>query len=116
MTIKQDHSECDCIFCNSKCPECDSTDVRVQFKLGFSYENDTEDSISLSREPGEIELICEECDTWIISNFNEGRLDKLLSILSQAIDPPSELSANIGENGKIEYVKKRFKTVDRPIE
>lgn len=56
-----EHENCDCIFCNSKCLECESTNVRVKYSGSFEYENETENSIHLYNSFGEIELECNEC-------------------------------------------------------
>lgn len=65
-TKHQEHQYCgECIFCSSKCPECGSTDIEADFKLSCSYQNDTEDQISIFQHIEEIEFRCEHCGEWI---------------------------------------------------
>jgi len=104
------HINCDCLFCNSKYPECGSTDVEVNFKLGFSYSNNSENEIELNRDNDEIEMKCNKCDAWL----DEGPyLDSLLYALERAIDPPSILGTKIDANGKINI--ERFRFTSEPI-
>ena len=44
---KTKHENCDCIFCNSKCPVCGSINVRVKFIIEGEYANSTEDQITI---------------------------------------------------------------------
>jgi hypothetical protein len=41
---------CPCIFCNSKCPECGSLDIRVDFGASLFYENRYIDAIIFEME------------------------------------------------------------------
>ena len=56
-----EQKECDCLFCNSKCPGCGSDDVGVLFRPTFIYDNDTNDSIDIAYVDVEAELTCNEC-------------------------------------------------------
>lgn len=75
--------KCDCLFCNSKCPNCGSIDVSVDFKVKYHYDNDSLDSISILNEGIYIELTCNECGE-IFSygeiDFDQGNDERLQSL------------------------------------
>jgi hypothetical protein len=111
MNKKHEFSqECDCIFCNSKCPKCGSLDIEVNFKLGFSYINDTKDSINLDCTDEEIELECNTCGERITggSYREDRRLDALLSGLIIAINLPDSIASEIDQDGNISYRQIKF--------
>ncbi len=99
----KDHGDCDCIFCNSKCPECGSINVDANFKLGFNYSNDHKNGIYISRVEDEVELTCNECGERICEDyFRDGdRLDKLLFAFCRLIDIPTRYDVKIDDKGKI---------------
>ena len=85
----------DCIFCNSKCPACDSMNIRVTFKPIFEYENGTVTDIDISRVGAEIELECYACG----EHFNDDEeLRPLIKAIETVFDTPGNLS--IGHNSE----------------
>ena len=71
---------CDCVFCNSKCPECGSTEIHVEYTLKYEYDNDTEDSILVPSPEVSLTLQCFNCGYW-----NPGNSDDRLKLLSKAL-------------------------------
>ena len=51
----------DCIFCNSKCPECGSINVNVKVNFVYEYSNGQMNKLYLSQDFEKILLTCEEC-------------------------------------------------------
>ena len=98
-----------CIFCNSKCPECGSTSVRVKFKASFEYDNDQENRIELSRDLGDIELECYECGECIQSTDYERdkRLSNLWNTLDRVLELPDGLEAD-WKDGVVTYSPFRY--------
>jgi hypothetical protein len=63
----ENHNYCGkCVFCNSRCPGCESTDVNVRFNASFEYINDEPDRIGFSRFDA-VELDCNECGEAFVS-------------------------------------------------
>jgi len=94
---------CDCLFCNSKCPECGSTDIEVKCGAEFTFKNDTEDSISIDQEWGRIQLYCESCGLETDSrNPKYRKLGALQSAIVRSLGIPAFISFEHKEGGKIE--------------
>jgi len=53
---------CNCIFCNSKCPECGSKEVEVDFTVRYRFNNDMEDQIFVDMDDSQVSLHCNDCD------------------------------------------------------
>ena len=53
--------KCDCIFCHSKCPECGSINIDVEFKLSYEYSNGAQDVIAMHWRDSGIEIKCRDC-------------------------------------------------------
>jgi len=66
-----EHMECDCLFCNSKCLRCGSDDVSVTFRPTLTYENDIHDLIDISYVDAEAELVCNECGMFFFGDALE---------------------------------------------
>lgn len=94
---------CGCVFCNSKCPACGSIHVDVKFKIAFEYSNDEKNRISLSQDLGSIEVQCEDCDEWIVSDEFEDNddLDNLHNALKDTMGIGHEVEITIDEEGKV---------------
>jgi hypothetical protein len=106
MNNECDHKEeCGCLFCNSICPECGSEEIDVHFTYGFSYSNDTKDSISIMRGEKEIELECNKCGCMITGGdcSHDTRIDKILIALEKGMNLPDIINIDIDENGDINY-------------
>ena len=95
----KDHGHCDCIFCNSKCPECGSTDIHAMFTVDFDFRNETQDSISIDHTFGMMTLDCDECGE---SFFNDDRLTGLQNAFHTVLDLPGSIHAKYKKGGKIE--------------
>ncbi len=84
---KRRNTDCDCIFCNSECPECGSTAITVRYRPGIQYDNCTGDVIRFERNEDWIEVTCIGCggefesDQW----NKDPRLDRLLSALGRTL-------------------------------
>ena len=96
--------ECDCIFCNSKCPECGSTAIRVTFKPQLEYYNDTENCIFIVTGVTSIKVECEECGEIFEQddNSSDDKLDPLIRSLHRALDIPIRMSFTCNKDGTIE--------------
>ena len=88
------HKNCDCIFCNSKCPECGSTDIRVKYLIEYEYENHMEDHITVSQDIAGVYLLCNSCGEemsdsisfWVDDySFHISEPDERLEPLSKAL-------------------------------
>jgi hypothetical protein len=103
--------ECNCVFCNSKCPECGSTNIEYEYRVSFTCENTEQDEITLERGEGGIELKCRGCGEWVEEprySVNN-RLDRLSVALNNALDLPSIITFSHKKGGKIEADAIRFK-------
>lgn len=54
--------KCDCVFCNSKCPECGSEQVSVRFLMGYEYNNDTHNELCFGGAGTYVKLKCHGCE------------------------------------------------------
>ena len=52
---------CDCIFCNSECPECGSINIKVNFNVGYEYNNNIEDRIVIKNPGRYLRIHCKAC-------------------------------------------------------
>ena len=101
------HKGCDgsdCIFCNSKCPECGAEEIQVTYSPVFSYRNDTENRISIAQTEFSIELECLECD----AEYSVGHDDyygepiaKFRRALNNALEIAHYKFFELNDNGKI---------------
>ncbi len=94
---------CDCLYCNSKCPECGSTKISVKYWPAFEYENDTRNNIHITRGIDQLELECLECGAWIKpwDGEQDKRLSRLQHALSKILDLPSGMTVPIDGDGGI---------------
>lgn len=102
----KDHEYCgNCIFCNSKCPECGSISVRVKYSVSYEYENDENDKILISPELGGVELECRSCGEQFQNTEwkSDERLDKLWQAIGKAIDLPDKVEA-VWENERVKIL------------
>ena len=95
---KTDHVDCTCIFCNSKCPECGSTDIRISYRPQFECDNDTENELVFSQIDDQISVECNECGAWI---EDSEELYPLANAINSALGLPSILKASVDENCNI---------------
>jgi hypothetical protein len=105
-------SECDCIFCNSKCPECGSIDIEFKYKAVFQCENTEQDEITLEHDEDEVELQCRNCGGWIEEpgySVNN-RLGGLSMALDRALDLPCFMTLTHKKGGKIKAEAIRFQS------
>ena len=81
------HKEiCECIFCSSKCPKCQSININVDFDLKCSYNNGDVDSISINL--GDVEnlrLYCEDCDYDSDMDEDEELISKLINAIEDSL-------------------------------
>ena len=116
MARKNQKSMCtgkECIFCNSKCPECGSINVTVTYRPCYQYTNDEKDRLILSRQEDRIELECEECGEQSSSEWEEDpRLDNLMIALGRALNLASEVECKHRRNGEIEVKHYEWQSVE----
>ena len=110
MAKKKHEPKCDCLFCNSKCPECGSEAIHVRFKVEYEYDNDSTDHISIFQNEDDIELECEDCGSDFFEH--DPRLNPLRRALYKYLDIPGNQSFDI-EEGKITEWK--TVSVDEPV-
>ena len=113
---KEKHENCDCIFCTSKCPECDSINIGVTYKPVFKYENGDKNRISISRMEDEVDLECNDCGVMLEANMykTDSRLNAIITAVDRILQLPSGVDVDINKNGKIEITPYES-TVSRPI-
>jgi len=110
---KTKHKNCDCIFCNSKCPECKSTRVEVKFIIECGYSNFEEDLLSIHQDIVGVLLQCNECgeevrdsiDFWEDNyEFNFDGSDERLEAITKALVRvyPNLREFNYEGDGKID--------------
>ncbi len=83
--MKKGKEKCDCIFCISKCPDCGSTDIEVDFSASYNYDNAIDDTIVISlQNVCEITIRCHACN----SEFQDidGLEDKLHKALPDQVE------------------------------
>jgi hypothetical protein len=78
--------QCDCLFCNAKCPECGADDVSVSYAPVFEFENDTLNVISITRTSARITLDCDHCGEGFDSDDDDFVLRPLEVALRKALD------------------------------
>lgn len=62
MAEKINHHEvCDCIFCQSRCPECGSNNVEVEFTPTYYYKNNVLNEIQPQIRRVRLVVTCEAC-------------------------------------------------------
>jgi len=121
---------CDnCVFCLSKCPQCGSTSVEIEFVYAnrvYFYENDMEDQIGICHsgdsetdcdicwglpdlDENDLGIRCDECDyesNSIYTDINTFRpdeaklLDAIVKIFEDYDKPPGDVFLKIGERYK----------------
>jgi len=110
MAKKKHEPKCDCLFCNSKCPECGSTAINVRFKVEYEYDNDSIDEIFIFQTESSIELECKSCGSE--PDRYDQRLNPLRRALHRDLDLPGNKSFDI-EEGKIK--SKQTVSVKEPV-
>ena len=89
-----EQKQCGCLFCNSKCPECGSESISVEFTVKYEFANSSKDSIHVSQTEDMIELQCDHCG----SDFGEsdfyGDDDPRIEPLRLALFKALDLTAN----------------------
>ena len=99
------HKEnCDCLFCNSKCPECGSTDITVKYQPTFEYENSTRNLIMINRGTDCLEVQCQQCGAeFKMDEFTtDHEIEPLRKALSATLKIPSCIHIPIDDYGGIE--------------
>ena len=80
-TMSKKHDYCGtCMFCNSVCPECSSTDVDVSGHIRFSYRNYAQDEIDMDIKLMDVNLECNDCGAGIgldLENLKDAIADAL---------------------------------------
>jgi len=98
--LKKHHKQdCNCIFCQSKCPECNSQHISVRlniFNTEYSYINETENEINVETSSDYIE--CEATCLVCKSHFEN---ELLKNALLRNLDIPFEYNITIDDNGDI---------------
>ena len=91
--------ECDCIFCNSKCPKCGSETISVKFKMTWEYNNDALNDIEINHVDDSIEVECKDCrEEYHLGEWgNDQRLLPLRNAILKEIDLPQIISVEIDE-------------------
>ena len=95
--------QCDCIFCNCKCPECGSTMVDVLFKptyvLRRGYEDDSE--LRFQVQETEVKIECDVCDAMPESSHSD-KLSHMVNYLGEQIGLPETVTIKKNEDGSID--------------
>ena len=102
---KKDKAKCDCLFCNSKCPQCGSTLIHVKLGIEYEYDNDSMDKITIQQSNDYIELECEECGNFFVQDTFDGGvsdLDSLSNALLKTLNQPHKIACKI-DRGVIEH-------------
>ena len=95
---KESDSNCNCIFCQSKCSECGSKHVNVRFKPEFEYSfEEGENTIDISYDYYLIELHCQDCD-----HHEETYHSPLVSFISKCLELPSGVYVTRNKDKKVE--------------
>jgi hypothetical protein len=74
---------CDCAFCNSKCPECGSTHVRVEHSIRYEYNNEGKDRIQIGPPEISLKLDCASC--YLSFEYGDWEPDERLEPLLRAL-------------------------------
>lgn len=103
----------DCLFCNSKCPECGSEAISVRFKVEWEYDNENLNSIYIYQGDDSIEVECHDCgEIYHLDEFGyDRRLLPLRNALSRGLDLPGKKFFEIDEENHIketEFVREIF--------
>ena len=77
--------ECDCIFCNLKCPECGAEEIEMTYSPVFTCHNDMKDNIIFDRDADRIELNCDECGAWLTYEDDSEKLEHLRKVLDEKL-------------------------------
>ena len=113
--MKKTWRDCDCLWCNSRCPECEETGIIVQFTIQGFYINDQQDAITVEVPTVHVSVQCEKCgavteghnEDWL-KNENDGQLKKLVNIVKDWTSAlPGNLTVEMGEDGL--YHTKEYK-------
>jgi hypothetical protein len=81
--------ECDCIFCNFKCPLCGAEEIEITYSPVFTCSNVARDIIIISRDTDGLELNCQECDTWLDYENDSEKLEPLRKALNKRLGIPT---------------------------
>ena len=97
--------ECDCLFCNSKCPECGSEAIHVTFQPSYEYDNDTENRIFIFSIEDCIKVECDDCGGSFGEHETDQRLHPLIRALRQYLNLPGNKSFRNKHGGGIASVQ-----------
>ena len=90
--------QCECLFCNTRCPECASLDVMVKFIPHISYDNQYENRIIFDVEGlRKLQMECKKCGK--VSSSKE------LQLLKKALKETLCFCALHKPNGRIRIEK-----------
>lgn len=95
---------CPCLYCNSKCPECGSTNIAVKFQPTFEYENETQNRIFIIRGADSLEVYCHNCgETFFMDECHENEsLEALRKALDDLLNLPHNIEAPIDGGGEVD--------------
>ena len=85
--MEENHkNECgECVFCTSKCPECESQNIAFRLVVEYEVINSQEDTVHIDTEIIDgTQLRCEDCHTWLISG--DPKLGKIINAYCQGLD------------------------------
>ena len=94
----QNESRCNCVFCKSKCPQCHSSNVSVELKIFYGYENDTISEIMVELMGDELQMRCNECGG-LFNDMNNKCVKALLDRLVLTLNPPAFVQIEEHNNG-----------------
>lgn len=83
-----------CVFCNSKCPVCGSTDIDVRYAPVYELKNDPPNHISVHMTGSGIELMCYDCGK-IIGDLETFEVEDILIPLLNALEELLELPVGL---------------------
>ena len=103
MGKTKEHIDCDCIFCNSKCPECGSENIQVSFRPRYRFLNSNKNCITVTCKFYNGEIKCFECKAFLASRpvRSAKHLDKLTKQLLKVLDLPLKTRIKIEDNGEV---------------
>jgi hypothetical protein len=114
---KKQKTFCDCLFCNSKCPECGSMDIEVDFTVRCNFRNTMQDEISVSLNDSGVSLQCNECGADLTYGFDpvfgmdsptgeeDDRLQPLYKALHEYLTSTTSTTIEIDQKGHINVTR-----------
>jgi hypothetical protein len=103
-----DKKECECLFCNAKCPECGSDNVTVRYEPIFEFENDSHNRIDIYMVGARVSLSCLSCyeDFETIGDEVDPAMQPLVEATRKALDIPTcvhyKSAEHRDDNGRFE--------------